>query len=71
MAKKAQSGKRRKTSVKGTMDITEQLKTWNLFWTGLKLSSAGILAILNFTRHLPHKLVIAVPPDSFPHLPPS
>lgn len=28
------------------MDITEQLKTWNLFWTGLQLSSAGILAIL-------------------------
>ncbi len=46
MAKKARSGKQRDTSVKGTMDITEQLKTWNRFLTGLKLSGAGILALL-------------------------
>jgi len=46
MAKKAQSGKQKKASVEGTMDITEQLATWNIFWTGVKLSSAGVIVIL-------------------------
>jgi hypothetical protein len=46
MAKKAQSGKRKKASDAGTMDITEQLATWNRFWTGVKFSSAGVIVIL-------------------------
>ncbi len=46
MAGKAQNGNRQKTSVEGTMDITEHLRTWNGFWTGVKWSSASIIAIL-------------------------
>jgi hypothetical protein len=46
MAKKARSGERRNTSAKGAMDMTEHLRTWNGFVTGIKFSGAGIIAIL-------------------------
>ena len=46
MVGRARSGKQKKTSAEGTMDITEQLKTWNRFWAGLKWSTVGIIVIL-------------------------
>ncbi len=46
MAAKAQNGKQQKSTVEGTMDITEHLKTWHGFWAGVKWSSGGVLAVL-------------------------
>jgi hypothetical protein len=46
MVGKARNGNRQKTSVEGTMDIAEHLKTWNGFWAGVKWSSVGIIVIL-------------------------
>jgi basic membrane lipoprotein Med (substrate-binding protein (PBP1-ABC) superfamily) len=46
MVGKARNGNRQKTSVEGTMDITEHLKTWNGFLTGVKWSVVGIIVIL-------------------------
>jgi len=29
----------------GTMDISEQVKTWNAFWAGVKWSSVALVVI--------------------------
>jgi hypothetical protein len=46
MAMKVRSGKRKNASAKGTMDMTEHLRAWNRFVTGVRLSGAGIIIIL-------------------------
>ena len=46
MANHGQNAQEHRDSDRGTMDISEQLRTWNGFWAGAKWSLVVLIVIM-------------------------